>query len=75
MVPGGYFWRAVQSSGTCRLVVPWGPHRFYRHEDYLDHSAAAAAGIMMGFLSFTGGAKALKEKRPCQASRTHPSSQ
>lgn len=26
-----------------------GPHRFCRHEDDLDHSAAAATGIMMGF--------------------------
>lgn len=52
-----------------------GPYRFCRHEDYLDHSPAAATGIMIGFFSFTRGAKALKKKRPCQASRTHPSSQ
>lgn len=52
-----------------------GSYRFCRHEDYLDHSPAAATGIMIGFFSFTRGAKALKKKRPCQASRTHPSSQ
>lgn len=57
------------------LMVPWGPTGFARHEDYLDHSAAAATGITMGFFNFTGGAKAWKKKRPCQASRTHPSSQ
>lgn len=27
-----------------------GPYRFCRHEDYLDHSPAAATGIMIGFL-------------------------
>lgn len=34
-----------------------GPYRFFRHEYYLDHSAAATTGIMMGFFTFTGGGK------------------
>lgn len=72
MVPGESILRDLQAQDLADGTM--GPHRFCRHGNYLDHSAAAATGIMMGFLSFTGGAKALKKKRPCQASRTHPSS-